>query len=96
MLPPGPQGTMISTHQSGTQILLVAESCFYRRTFEESQPDLRARLRLEVKDSNQGSQSTRGVIGLEISGLFARPPSAAIAYPNAEIINATTERERKA
>ena len=65
-------------------------------TFEESQPDLRVRLRLEVKDSNQGSQSTRGVIGLEISGLFARPPSAAIAYPNAEIINATTERERKA
>lgn len=71
-------------------------SLFLSRTFEESQPDLRVRLRLEVKDSNQGSQSTRGVIGLEISGLFARPPSSAIAYPNAEIINAATERERKA
>jgi hypothetical protein len=40
-------------------------------SFEESQPDQRPLFRMDVRNSNQRSQSTRDVIGLEISGLFA-------------------------
>ena len=61
--------------------LLPVFSDHFHRTFEESQPDQRARVRLDGKDSNRGSQSTRGVIGLEISGLLApgfRPVTEAI------------------
>lgn len=39
--------------------------------FEKFQPDQRAQFQLESKYSNQGIQSTRGVIGLEISVLLA-------------------------
>ncbi|MDF1853702.1 MAG: hypothetical protein P1U85_22910, partial [Verrucomicrobiales bacterium] len=55
-----------TTKQQQLAIMLL----IFSRTFKRCQPDVGARSRMQGKDLNHGSQSTRGVIGLGILALF--------------------------
>ncbi|MEM7601413.1 MAG: hypothetical protein AAF357_08350, partial [Verrucomicrobiota bacterium] len=53
---------------------------FLDRTFEESQPDQRPRLRWENKDSNQRSQTTHDVIRLAIAAFHEKAVNTILGF----------------